>query len=33
VIAGLFVLGTEALRRQTAREFPEATLEGPLKQA
>ena len=28
VIAGLFVLGTEVLRRQTAREFPDATLEG-----
>jgi hypothetical protein len=28
IIAGLLVLGTEALRRQTAREFPDATLEG-----
>jgi putative oligomerization/nucleic acid binding protein len=27
VVAGLLILGTEALRRQTAREFPDATLD------
>ena len=34
IIAGLLVLGTEALRRQTAREFPDATLgDGGLRES